>query len=301
VKFAFAALKIVATVVIHRLRKLEMANSVAAVSLAVALRLPWLEIGYRAAFALLLNALVYLNNDYLDVELDLESPDKDRASARFLADHAKAALAAQLILVALLAGAAVLLDPGLLVALIVGGGICWWYSARLKRVPYLDVAAMMVWGSAMPLLGAPLDHALGWAMAVQLGLFSGVFESIQVIRDADDDAAQGVRTTAVALGKSKTLVLVRALMVAATAYLFLVVHPAAALISLGALLIPFEVNRVVRYWTRVKIVYGAAWVFVCGSVFFSGRSGGVLWEVERAAVSRAERPALFAELRAARN
>ena len=67
-KFTLAALRIVAAVVGYRLRKLEMANLVAALSIAIALRLPWPEVAYRTAFAFFLNALVYLNNDYIDVD-----------------------------------------------------------------------------------------------------------------------------------------------------------------------------------------------------------------------------------------
>jgi 4-hydroxybenzoate polyprenyltransferase len=299
VNLTLAALRIVAAVVIYRLRKLEMANLAAAVSIAVALRLPWPEVAYRAAFAFLLNALVYLNNDYIDVGIDLRSADKDRDNARFLAAHLKAALAAQLSMVVVLAAAAILIEPGLLIALVAGGGICWWYSARLKRVPYWDVVAMMIWGCAMPLLGSPVEHVLGWALAIQLGLFSGVFESIQVIRDADDDASQGVRTTAVALGKERTLTLARALMVASTVYLFLAVHPAAALISAAALLMPCNMERVVQYWTRVKLVYGAAWLFVCASIFFSGGSGGYLWAVQPTRTLGLEAPAAEVGLRVA--
>lgn len=298
-KFLLAALRIVGSVVVYRLGKLEMANLGAAVSIAIMLRLPWAEVAYRAGFAFLLNAFVYLNNDYIDVAIDLRSADKDRENARFLASNMKAALGAQLILVAALVAAALVIDPGLLVALVAGGGICWWYSARLKRVPYLDVAAMMIWGCAMPLLGSPVQHTLGWALAIQLGLFSGVFESIQVIRDADDDASQGVRTTAVALGKQRTLMLARILMAASTLYLFLVVHPAAALISAAALLMPFEVERVVQYWTRVKLVYGVAWLFVCAWIFFLGESSGFLWEVQPARVVGSARPAATEAVRVA--
>ena len=44
-----------------RVKKLEMANLVAAVAVMLALRLPWPEVAARSAFALLLNLLVYLN------------------------------------------------------------------------------------------------------------------------------------------------------------------------------------------------------------------------------------------------
>jgi 4-hydroxybenzoate polyprenyltransferase len=295
-----AALRIVGSVVVYRLRKLEMANLAAAVSIALMLHLPWHEVAYRAVFAFLLNALVYLNNDYIDVKIDLSSPDKDKTNARFLWSNLRAALWAQLLLAGLLAVAALALDPGLLIALLAGGGICWWYSAQLKRVPYADVLAMMIWGIAMPLLGSPIDHALGWVLALQLGLFSGVFESIQVIRDADADARQGVRTTAVALGKGGALTVARALMLASSLYLLLVIHPVAAVISAGALLVPFRVDRVVQYWTRVKLVYGTTWLFICVLVFFQGQSSGLVWAVGQPRATDRDVPRTVAGLPVAR-
>jgi hypothetical protein len=45
---------------------------------------------------------------------------------------------------------------------------------------------MIAWGVAMPLVGSPIENQDGWALALQLGLFSGVFESIQVMRNADE-------------------------------------------------------------------------------------------------------------------
>src|SRR5262249_20711400 len=127
---------------------------------------------------------------------------------------------------------------GLLVSLVCGSGVCFWYSAQLKRRPYVDILSMMGWGLAMPLCGAPLGNALGFALALQLGLFSGVYEPIQVLRDREEDARQRLRTTAVVLGAPRTLVLARVLMVAASAYTLLVMQPIAALISACALLVP---------------------------------------------------------------
>jgi 4-hydroxybenzoate polyprenyltransferase len=277
----WVGLKIVAGVVGYRLRKLEMANLAAAGSIAVALQLNWLDIAIRTVFAFLLNVLVYLNNDYIDIAVDLQSADKDTEKARFLAAHKSAALGAQLVLTGLLAGLAFVYDAGLLVALIAGGGVCWWYSWQLKRVPYLDILAMMVWGVTMPLCGSPVGSVLGWCLALQLGLFSGVFESIQVMRDADEDAKEGVRTTGVALGKSRTLLLARGIMVASSIYAALILHPIAAAISVGALFVPFNPNRVERYWTHVKLVYGITWLLICAWVFFKGESSGLLWTVDR--------------------
>jgi 4-hydroxybenzoate polyprenyltransferase len=279
-----AALKIVLGVVVYRLRKLEMANLAGAASIAVALNLPILDIAFRTLFAFFLNALVYLNNDYVDIELDLSSSDKDAQKSRYLKDNLRAALWAQWLMLGLLAVAAAAYDIGLLVPLIAGGGICAWYSAVLKRRPYVDILAMVIWGVTMPLCGSPVESVLGLCLALQLGLFSGVFETIQVMRDSDEDALEeGVRTTGVVLGKARTLWLARGLMVLSSGYALLVLHPIAAGITALALVLPFQADRVERYWTRVKLVYGVAWLFTCAWVYFTGHSDGLLISLERSA------------------
>jgi len=277
----WAGLRIVVAVVHYRLRKLEMANLAAAAAIAVALHLPVSDVVYRVIFAFVLNVLVYLNNDYIDVAIDLNSADKDSEKSKYLADHLGAALGAQVALVAALVVAALIHDVTLLAPLVAGGGICWWYSAYLKRRPYLDILSMMIWGLAMPLCGAPLSSLLGLCLGLQLALFSGVFESVQVMRDADEDAAEeGVRTTGVVLGKKRTLMLARTIMVLTSLYAALVLQPIAALVSAGTLLLPFEPTRIERYWTRVKLVYGVTWLLICGWVFFERHSSGLLWSIE---------------------
>jgi 4-hydroxybenzoate polyprenyltransferase len=271
-----AGFRIVLAVLVYRLKNLEMANMAGALSIALALKLSPLEVVVRTGYIFVLNALVYLNNDYLDVEIDLKSADKSNANARYLAEHKRAALGAQLVLVGLLVLAAAAFDWGLLVPLISAGGICWLYSAKLKHMPFMDILAMLIWGVTMPLCGTPITNLLGLTMTFMLGLFSGVFESIQVMRDADEDADEGVRTTGVVLGKQKTLMLARGLMVVCTAYAALFMHPAAAAVSAAALFIPFTEVNIERYWTRVKLVYGVAWLVICAWVWFYGESSGVL-------------------------
>jgi 4-hydroxybenzoate polyprenyltransferase len=271
-----AALRIIAGVVAYRIRKLEMANLAGAGSIAVALHLPIVDIAIRTAFAFILNALVYLNNDYIDIAIDLASADKDAEKSRYLAENKRAALLAQWVLVVLLAAVALVYDPGLFVPLIAGGGICFWYSAQLKHRPYLDILAMIIWGVTMPLCGSPLDSTVGLLMALQLGLFSGVFETIQVMRDADEDREEGVRTTGVVLGKARSLTLARVQMVFCSLYALLVLQPWAAAVSVGALLVPFSETSIERYWTRVKLVYGVAWLVICAWVWWFGDRAGLL-------------------------
>ena len=210
---------------------------------------------YRTAFAFVLNAFVYLNNDYLDASDDLKSATRNTAKTRFLAEHLEAALAAQIGLLLLLVTAALLLDVELLAALLLGGGTCVLYSRYLKRIPIADVVAMAVWGLAMPLCGFPLGSALGWCLALQLGSFAAVYETIQVMRDAPDDAAAGIRTTGVVLGAERTRLLSRALMLVVCALAALALHPVSALIAAAALLVPLDGGDMERRWTAVKLVY----------------------------------------------
>lgn len=269
-------LRIVANTVVYRIRKLEMANLAAVGSIALALRLPPLEIAVRGAFAFLLNALVYLHNDYVDVHLDISSSDKNASEASYLAQNRRAALYAQQLLLGLLAVVAIAYDPGLFVPLVASSVICVLYSARWKYQAGWDVVATTLGGITMTLCGTPMTNHVGWLMTLQLGFFSGAFEAIQVVRDADADAAAGLRTTGVALGKRRGLWLARALMLCSSLYCALMLQPWAAALSLLALAIPFSEHAVAQYWTRVKVVYGFTWLGVCAWIFFEGSAGGLL-------------------------
>jgi hypothetical protein len=46
--------------------------------------------------------------------------------------------------------------------------------------------------------------------------------------------------------------------------------------------VPFTPDRVENYWTRVKLVYGITWLFICAWVFFKGESAGLLWSIGHA-------------------
>jgi 4-hydroxybenzoate polyprenyltransferase len=277
-----AAVRIVVEAIAFRLKSLEMANLAGALSIALALRLPWTDVVFRTLFAFVLNALVYLNNDWFDAEDDLRAPGRGGAKTRFLAQHMESALAAQGALGLLLVVAALAFDPGLLLALLVGGGICVWYSYSLKRLPYVDVLAMAVWGIGMPMCGFPLDSALGWCLALQLGAFAAVYETIQVMRDAPADAAAGVRTSGVVLGIARTRRLSRVLMVLASVLAAALLHPLAGLVSAFALRVPLDGTDVARRWTQVKAIYAAAWLIAIAWIWLTGASAGLLWSVASA-------------------
>lgn len=271
-----APFKVLFDVAAFRLRKLEMANMFAAVAIMLALRLPLAEMAVRVLFGFLLNLLAYLTNDYCDVDQDLASPNKDQVKARYLKDHMGAALGVQIALVLIMVGIALWWSPGLLVALVAGGGICWVYSWKLKRLPYVDVLAMITWGAAMPLIGFPLDVALGWVLVGQLALFSACFESIQVIRDHDEDVASGVRTTAVRLGVPATKVLLRVLMVSSAAYAALLIHRWIGLLLLVSLVLPLKQERAGVYWNRQRAIMGVVWLALVAWLWLYGETDGWL-------------------------
>ena len=83
----FAGLKILIDVAVFRLKKLEMANMFAAVTIMCAISLPVKEVAIRFTYGLFLNLLAYLTNDYYDVDQDLASPNKDHKKARYLKEH----------------------------------------------------------------------------------------------------------------------------------------------------------------------------------------------------------------------
>ncbi len=263
-----AELKIVLDVARFRLRRLEMANLVAAVAIMLALRLPAGELWARTAFGALLNLLVYLNNDWFDLSDDLVAGSRDGEKTRFLAAHKDAAMRAQLGLLGLLVGFSAIWGGGLLLPLIVGGGVCWIYSASLKRRPFVDVLAMMVWGMAMPAVAVPPGNPVGWLLLGQLALFSGAFETIQVLRDRAIDEPRRVRTTAVVLGRARTELLARGLMVLGAAYAATCFHPLLAVLPLVAAALPIPSYDVQRYWNRIRMLLGPTLLLECGLVYW---------------------------------
>lgn len=273
------ALRILWQVAVYRLVRLEMANLVAAGAIVVALHTPWPEAGLRVAFGVLLNLLVYLNNDYHDVEDDLLAPSKDAEKTKYLHEHMGWALGAQIVLTLGLAAAAAFFDTTLFVPLVIGGGVCWAYSAVLKRRPGVDVLAMVVWGASMPAVAFAYDNLLGWALVGLLALASGAFESVQVIRDVDEDRETGVRTTAVVLGAENTWWLQRAFVVLAAVYTALVLQRWAGPVALVALILPR--TDASKYWNLLRFVLGLVFLAALAQAYFTGHSDGWLVQLGR--------------------
>lgn len=265
-----AELKIILDSARYRIERLEMANLVAAIAVMLALRLSVDELVVRVVFGVLLNLFVYLNNDWLDLADDLASFTRDRAKTEFLAAHRAAAVRAQVGLFGLLIAIAMWHGAGLIWPLVLGAGICWAYTAKFKHRPYADVLAMIAWGVAMPLVGVPPGHAAGWPLLGQLALFSGVFETIQIMRDHDHDARRGIRTTAVVLGPARTSTLARWLLVASAIYAGAVFHPLLMVLPLVASTASVPQSDLDGYWTRVRLLLGPTFILECVLAYMGG-------------------------------
>jgi 4-hydroxybenzoate polyprenyltransferase len=265
-----AELQILADVAFYRIKRLEMANLAGALALAVALHLAPGEIAVRLVFGLLLNLLVYLNNDFHDRDVDLVATGRERDKTEFLVANAGAALRAQLLLALALGGIAIAYGGGLWIPLLGGGLVCWAYSAALKRHPVVDVLAMVVWGVAMPMVGVPDDRfATALPLLLLLGLYSGVFESVQVLRDHDADKSHGVRTTAVVLGPDITAALARVLVVLAGAHAWRSFGLIVAAPTLLAAAFPIRGRTPERVWNRMRLLCGASFVMACFALWRS--------------------------------
>lgn len=267
-----SALKILVDVAIYRLRRLEMANLGGAISVMLALALPWPDVVIRTLFAFLLNLLAYLTNDYCDIARDL-AVGRAASKTRYLAEHRRAALGAQLGLAAVLVAIALAWSPGLLLALGLGEGLCWLYSARLKRVAFADFLVMAFCGAAMALTAVPLDRPLGLLLVAELGLFSACFELIQVLRDRAEDAQAGISTTAVRLREHGTLALLRALILLAAVFASLLLQRFAGPVIALAALLPYGADAR-KYWNRVRLVFGCAWLGIIGYAMVTGHVRG---------------------------
>lgn len=119
----------------------------------------------------------------------------------------------------------------------------------------------------MPAVAVPPGYHVGWLLLGQLALFSGVFESIQVLRDREGDAKIGVRTTAVVLGEGKTKALARVIMLLSAGYAAYMFHPLLAVGPMIAAALPVGAD-LTRYWHRVRFILGPTLVAECAVVYW---------------------------------
>jgi 4-hydroxybenzoate polyprenyltransferase len=231
-----------------------------------------------------MNLLIYLNNDYNDIDADLASPKTDKDKTLFLHANRGAAVFVQIAMAAMLAAVGVAGGPGLLIAIAAGALPVVLYSTKIKGVPYVDVFMALLCGTTLMLVAFPIDRLLGWCLALQLGLFTACFQVMHLIRDRDADGAFGIRTTAVRLGVERSVWLNRALALLASGFAVCVLHRWAGLPLLLAVVLPHQPGQADRYWNRVRVIFGLGWLVLTGYVFWQGHADGWLLSASAADV-----------------
>ncbi len=264
-----AAVRIVWDVAVYRLRKREAGNLATSLTLAWALCTPVGSLAVRAVFGVVLNLLVYLVNDCFDVAIDLAAPGRDTERTRFLAANLRAAWGAVAVMAVGLVVGGLVAGGGLALTAVVNIAVIFAYSRVLKHRALWDLAAMGLWGVTMAMVGFDPADPRGWRLAALLGLLSMVTEAVQVLRDQPSDAAAGVRTTAVVLGVGTTAAVARVIVLGAAGYAAWAVHPAGAVLALGALvtLTPAAANR---SWDQLRVLFGATWLGLMALVRWGG-------------------------------
>ena len=261
-----------------------MANLASSLTIMVAVGVGATDVAVRMLFAALLNVAVYLTNDIYDIDADLASEHKDRAKAVFLAAHRREARMAQAVPVAIMAALGAAWSPGLLVTIAFAALVCWAYSAKLKHVAFVDVPTIALCGIAGSMVAFPLDRSLGWTLAGQLGLFAACFQTVQMVRDHDDDASFGTVTTAVRLGVRRAVVLQRVLLTSSAVYAMLFIHRWIGVAMLLAPLLPLRAGEADRHWNRIRGVLGLAWLAIIAWIVWRGATYGLLVSLSRDAV-----------------
>ena len=267
VNFCRAPLRIIAETLWYRVRRREANNFLTTLSLMTALKLPWPDILYRGVFALLLNIYVYLINDYCDVEIDISSADKDRKKTAFLRENLKAARVALFSLAFVLGIAGILHSPVLFICFLANTVVVYSYSVRFKRMPYIDVIAMIVCGITMSLAAVPQNGVIAYKYFVVLGLICAAFEVVQVIRDEPEDRLAGICTTAVRLGQFRARLIFVFLVLSVAAYSYFLIHSRAGLLFLLALAVPFSSKNASRAWDILRLIFGAAWLLMMAELW----------------------------------
>lgn len=263
----YAAWVISKGIVTYRWQTKEANNALTVIALLVSLRVPIEDFLFRVVASLLLNFVVYLLNDYCDIDVDLAAPHKDTAKAQFLKDHKNVALSLLIGITGFLVILALPLSRNVSIAVPLAVAIIYLYSRWLKYYPILDLVAIFIWGFSMMLIGVPEGNRDALILAVLVGLLTMSFEFINLMRDHDSDAASGIRTTSVTFGRTTALWMLRGIIVLSGIFVHLTLHaPIGFLIVLGVFL-RLKDQDYHRYWNKLRFVYGSVWGLLMARYF----------------------------------
>jgi len=253
--------KLLADTAKDRIIRLE-ANSIPGnLVLLIAFHFSILDIIIRMAITLYINLLGYFINDYIDVEVDLANKDKDQSKALLIKEHKKTALALILCMSAVLIMATMFYSTHVCLSVVLLLLIVTIYTAKYKNKAFWDIIFIGLWGLALSSIAIP---AFGWQeiqLILLLFLFGCSFETVQTIKDYEEDKKFGLTTTPIVIGVPKTLLTLRVIYIISTVYALFILREPFGILLLFPLL--FKTSQdMSTYWTKLKISCGIVWLII---------------------------------------
>ena len=260
--------KLLADTAKDRILRLEANTILGNFLLLIAFHFGPLDFLIRMIVTLYINLLGYFINDYIDVEVDLASKDKDHTKALFIKQNQKTALSLIYFMCTVLIGFTFFYSASVCFAVVMLLLIVTVYTKYYKNTAFLDVLFIGLWGLALSWIAIPDFSLYGIKLILLLFIFGCCFETVQTVKDYEEDKKFGLTTTPVRIGLSNTFHLLRGLYILAAVYSVLVLREIAGLLMVLPLFFSSSQKPGV-YWTKLKIVCGIIWLTIMIRVYFA--------------------------------
>jgi len=222
----------------------------------------------RMVVTIYLNLLGYFINDYIDVEVDLASKDKDQTKALFIKHNQKTALALIIVMSAVLIVFTFLYSASVCFAVVMLLLIVTVYTKFYKNNAFLDVIFIGLWGLALSWIAIPDFSWHGIKLIVLLFIFGCCFEMVQTVKDYEEDKKFGLTTTPIRIGLDNTFFILRGLYILAAVYSLLILKELAGILMIFPIFFSRSQKPAI-YWTKLKIVCGVIWLIIMVRVYLA--------------------------------
>lgn len=251
-----------------RLQRLEANTILGNFLLLIAFHFGFIDFLIRMGITLYLNLLGYFINDYIDVEVDLANKDKDHEKALFIKEHKKAAFALILCMGSALLIFCLFYSISVCLGVIMLLLIVTIYTDYFKNRPFWDVIFIGLWGLALSWIAIPDFSLSGIKLILLLFIFGCCFETVQTLKDYEEDKKFGLATTPIVIGVHNTFILLRVLYIGAALYTILVLKEFVGIL----IVVPLFFNRgqnMSVYWTKLKILCGVVWLIIMVRIYLN--------------------------------
>ncbi len=260
-KTVAVCLQLLSNTAYHRLRNVEANTIVTNFLLLIAFHTSVSDFIIRMGVTIYANILAYFVNDYIDVDLDLTAENKNYEKALLIKQHKRTALILIVILFTGLLIFCLFYSPSVCFGVILVFFVIYIYSDALKQIAIWDVIGCFFWGIALPWIAIPDFSWHGIQLIILLGLFSSCTEIVQCIRDYEFDKRNGLNTTSVVYGISKSFLFIRVLLVVCSIYTLLVLRRWEGFLLLLPILFNTQ-QEISTYWMKLRISFGIVWLLI---------------------------------------